>query len=124
MARRRGCKRKIGADEKRLPPAVLLCAPVAAFAQNSPEKLCGSFENPTPASAWLTDRSGTWTIVVQGGHQADGDWANFAPAQKVRTNGDYGHGCACIEALVDRAFHHLDQALSAPVRRLPSRPSA
>jgi Protein of unknown function (DUF4087) len=75
MARRRGCKRKIGADEKRLPPAVLLCAPVAAFAQNSPEKLCGSFENPTPASAWLTDRSGTWTIVVQGGRQAYGDWA-------------------------------------------------
>ena len=57
---------------------------------------CGWFENPTPANAWLTDRHGEWTIGVQGGHQAEGDWPRFAPYRWVRTNGNYGYGCACI----------------------------
>ena len=98
--------------------AVLLCAPVAALAQNSPEKLCGWFDNPTPANAWLTDRLGTWTIGVQGGRQVDGDWPDFAPAQWVRTNGDHGYGCACIEAMIDRASLQIIEINSAKPRPL------
>src|SRR5690348_8019506 len=56
---------------------------------------CGWFYNPTPGNAWLFDRDGEWTIGVQGGPQADGDWPNFRE-QWVETNGGYGYGCGCF----------------------------
>ena len=66
------------------------------------ETRCGWFSNPTPANAWLDDKDGQWTIGVQGGRQADGDWPDFKPGEWVRTNGNYGYGCACLQARVDR----------------------
>ncbi|QDH71808.1 DUF4087 domain-containing protein [Lysobacter alkalisoli] len=66
------------------------------------ETRCGWFENPTPGNAWLTDRDRTWTIAMQGGAQAEGDWPGFDDEQWVATNGPhYGYGCACMSVTVD-----------------------
>lgn len=66
------------------------------------ETRCGWFSNPTPANAWLIDKDGEWTIGVQGGHQADGDWPEFKPSQWIETNGHYGYGCACMKVDVNK----------------------
>lgn len=71
------------------------------------ETRCGWFSNPTPANISLYDRHGEWIIGVQGGYQVedDWDWPVFAPRQWVRTNGNYGYGCACLSVRVNRGNH-------------------
>lgn len=49
----------------------------ALSAGNRLETRCGWFANPTPANAWLLDRHGQWTIGLQGGYQAEGNWPNY-----------------------------------------------
>jgi hypothetical protein len=106
---------------------VLLVVAVVAVAQRtSPNAAgsgalktrCGWFSNPTPANAWLYDRDGEWTIGVQGGHQAEGNWPNFKSAQWVRTNGDYGYGCACFQLRLDKQTHNILEIKSARARPL------
>lgn len=82
---------------------------IAASQSDSLENRCGWFSNPTPGNLWLNDRDGEWTIGVQGGHQADGDWEwpDFNPSQWVKTNGEYGYGCACFKLRVDHPTHHV-----------------
>lgn len=82
------------------------------------ETRCGWFSNPTPANAWLFDRAGEWTIGVQGGHQAEGDWPNFKSTQWVRTNGNYGYGCACFRLRVDPQTHNVLEIKSARAQSL------
>jgi len=82
------------------------------------ETRCGWFSNPTPANAWLLDRDGEWTISVQGGHQAEGDWPEFKPAQWVKTNVNYGYGCACMQVLVNRQTKEVLEIRSAKARPL------
>lgn len=65
------------------------------------ENRCGWFVNPTPANAWLNDKDGEWTVSVQGGYQAEGDWGDFPDDRWVKTNGNYGYGCACMKVRVD-----------------------
>src|SRR5688572_20329164 len=65
------------------------------------EKRCGWIDNPTPANWWLTDKDGEWIIGTQGGRQAEGDLPSFSDANWVKTNGNYGYGCACLMAKVD-----------------------
>ena len=73
-----------------------------------PATRCGWFENPTPGNAWLNDRDGSWTIGIQGGPQADGEWPGFDDAQWIVTNGSsYGYGCACMSVTVDAAGHRI-----------------
>lgn len=72
-----------------------------ADAQGRFQLRCGWFSNPTPANAWLIDKDGEWTIGIQGGYQAEGDWPDIPDAQWVKTNVHYGYGCACIRASVD-----------------------
>jgi hypothetical protein len=81
------------------------------------ELRCGWFSNPTPGNASLFDRHGEWVIGVQGGHQANGDWPEFAPDQWVETNVHYGHGCACLKVTVNRSTHEVVEIKSA--RPLP-----
>jgi len=69
-------------------------------AQPRVELRCGWFSNPTPANAWLIDRDGEWTIGIQGGYQAEGDWPDTG--KWVKTNVHYGYGCTCVKAMVDR----------------------
>ena len=87
----------------------------------TPEKLetrCGWFSNPTPANAWLYDRDGEWTIGIQMGYQAEGDWPNFSPRQWIKTNVHYGYGCACLKVQVDRSTKRVIKIESARARPL------
>lgn len=99
--------------------AVLLTTrPGTATATVAAETRCGWFSNPTPANASLHDREGEWVIGVQGGQQADGDWPSFSPKQWVKTNGNYGHGCACLNVEVDRESGRVLKINSARARPL------
>lgn len=82
------------------------------------ETRCGWFSNPTPGNAWLQDRYGEWTIGVQGGHQAEGDWPTFNSRQWVRTNGSYGYGCACMQVRVNKQTHEVLEIKSSHARML------
>ena len=93
-------------------------SPFAAAAPDVPRKRCGWFQNPTPSNAWLVDRDGEWTIAIQGGHQADGEWPEFAAHQWVPTNGYYGYGCACLRLVADPESHKVLRILRAAARPL------
>ena len=83
----------------------------SAFAQNKIEKRCGWISNPTPANHWISDADGTWTIGVQGGYQADGiENIDFPAAESdkyVRTNGNYGYFCGCVDVETTRTASEL-----------------
>ena len=81
---------------------------------------CEWFENLTPANASLTDRDGEWNLGVQGGYQAEGDWPEFEPSDWVRTNGNYGYGCACMNVVTNPAAHQVTKILSSSARTLQS----
>ena len=87
-------------------------------ASQKPETRCGWFSNPTPGNAWLYDRDGEWTIGVQMGYQAEGDWPEFSPKQWVETNVHYGYGCACLKVQVDRSAKTIIKIESARARPL------
>lgn len=71
--------------------------------ENKIENRCGWYENPTPGNHWLTDKDGEWTIGTQGGFQADGDYPpEFSDDQWVKTNVNYGYGCACLRVQTDK----------------------
>lgn len=82
------------------------------------ETRCGWFSNPTPANAWLWDREAEWTIGVQGGFQAEGEWPTFKPTQWVRQNRNYGYGCACLQVRVDKQTHEVLEIKSSRARPL------
>ena len=79
---------------------------------------CGWFDNPTPGNAWLHDRDGTWAIAIQGGYEAQGDWPEFKDSQWVPANGPHGHGCACLQAVVEAKTGRIVRILSANARPL------
>jgi hypothetical protein len=97
---------------------LLLGLSSASAQQDGLETRCGWFSNPTPANAWLADKDGEWIIGVQGGRQADGDWPDFKPAEWVRTNGNYGYGCACLRVKADRKTLDILEIKSAHARPL------
>ncbi|MBX9399701.1 DUF4087 domain-containing protein [Lysobacter sp. BMK333-48F3] len=74
---------------------------------------CGWFINPTPGNAWLYDRDAEWTIGLQGGHQAEGDWPAIAQDQWVETNRHYGYGCACMRVIADDRTKDVQRIVSA-----------
>ncbi|MDN3573357.1 DUF4087 domain-containing protein [Methylobacterium longum] len=84
-----------------------LCPGLTSAMAAKDEVRCGWFDNPSPGNATLYDRDGEWTVAMQGGHQAEGDWPpNFAPAHYVKSrNASYGYGCACFTATFDKAEH-------------------
>ena len=102
---------------------ILETAGVHSGASNSPltilsETRCGWFSNPTPANASLYDRDAEWIIGVQGGHQAEGDWPEFASGQWVKTNGNYGYGWACMRVQTNGKTHEVSTIESAQARAL------
>lgn len=84
------------------------------------ETRCGWFVNPTPANIWLLDRDAEWTIGVQGGYQIENErnWPAFKPRQWVRTNGNYGYGCACMQVRVNKETHEVLEIKSSRARPL------
>ena len=113
--------------------AALIAASAIALpssAQRPPERRCGWLQNPTPANWWLVDRDGEWILGVQGGYQAPGmdEMPDMSTRGWVRTNGNYGYGCACMSVTTDRRSGRVTRLFSAtPVplrqcradRRLP-----
>jgi hypothetical protein len=106
-----------------------LLAAVVAFGSGGPAKSealvvapselrCGWFSNPTPGNASLHDADAEWIIGVQGGHQAEGDWPTFGRGQWVKTNVNYGYGCACMRVRADRRAHEVLEIESANARPL------
>lgn len=97
-------------------------AGAAAAGKNAVENRCGWFVNPTPGNAWLIDRDGEWTIAVQGGPQAEGDWPpNFPAKQWVPLDDSgrgYGHGCACLRVRTDRGEQRITRIVSSQAKPL------
>jgi hypothetical protein len=91
-------------------------APASSTPSLAPATRCGWFVNPTPGNASLIDRDGEWIVGVQGGHQADGDWPEFADDQWISTNRNYGYGCACMRVVADPKSHEIQKILKASVR--------
>jgi hypothetical protein len=91
---------------------------VIAASDPKPELRCGWFSNPTPANAWLIDRDGEWTIGIQGGFTADGDWPDFSDKEWVETNGPHGYGCACMKVTIDHKTRHVTRIFEAYPRPL------
>jgi hypothetical protein len=85
---------------------------------NKIENRCGWFSNPTPANAWLNDKDGEWLIGVQGGYQAEGDWPDFSDDKWVKTNVNYGYGCACLRVKVDYKNKKILEIVSAIAKPL------
>ncbi|MCA1589275.1 MAG: DUF4087 domain-containing protein [Acidobacteria bacterium] len=84
------------------------------------ETRCGWYENPTPGNVWFRDRDGEWTIGIQGGYQVEGEWDGpyFKDSQWVRTNVNYGYGCACMRLRVDKNTKRVVEIKSATARPL------
>lgn len=85
--------------------------------ESKPETRCGWIANPTPANWWLNDSTGEWTISVQGGYQAEGtdnipDFGN----KWIKTNGNYGYGCACMKVTTDKSEMKILDISSVTVR--------
>ena len=79
--------------------AGLLLAPGLAAAENR----CGWIHNPTPGNWWLTDRDGQWIMMTQGSYEAPGmeNIGDISAGDYVRTNGNYGYACGCMEVDTD-----------------------
>lgn len=99
-----------------LPSAPAL--PVVEAAAVAAVSRCGWFVNPTPGNAWLIDGAGEWTIGVQGGFQARGNWPSFSAARWVETNGSYGYGCACMKVDSNARNMRITRIYSASSRPL------
>lgn len=82
---------------------LLLALPISAI---SAEKRCGWLENPSPANLWLIDSESEWTISIQGRGFINEDSIEKMPSieenEFVRTNGNYGFSCVCLNVKTDR----------------------
>lgn len=90
--------------------------PLVALPAHAAEKRCGYLENPTPGNWWLTDRDGQWIMGTQGSEPAVGmetmSQSLFGKGW-VRTNGSYGHRCACLTVDTDRRNSRITRVRSA-----------
>lgn len=80
---------------------VLFClAALVAVPAHAIENRCGWLVNPTPGNLWLDDSEGTWILLSQGmPDEALGmeNIPDFSVREFVKTNGNYGYGCACLK---------------------------
>jgi hypothetical protein len=103
-------------------PALLLAAASAAPApQSAPagsEKRCGWVVNPTPGNLWLIDGGQRWNtgwlVSSQGGYRASGIdvLPDMTTRGWVKTNGNYGYGCGCMQVRVDRRNRQIARVYS------------
>lgn len=99
-----------------------------SFSSIGSELRCGWLQNPSPANQWINDKDGTWDISMQGGFISDGieNLKDFPDNEFVRTNGNYGYGCACVKVDVDPAKKKVIKIYSAktlPLARCQSDPT-
>ncbi|WP_407364492.1 DUF4087 domain-containing protein (plasmid) [Pseudomonas luteola] len=88
---------------RRLLTIILLALPMSVM---SAEKRCGWLENPTPANLWLIDKDSEWTLSIQGSGFINEDSMDKMPTidekEFVRTNGNYGFSCVCLNVKTDK----------------------
>lgn len=84
-------------------PAIISCVLTMTLPAFAIETRCGWLQNPTPANWFLKDSEGSWTISAQGGYQARGmeNIPDLERAEYVKTNGNYGYTCACLQVGTD-----------------------
>lgn len=102
--------------------AALPASTVESRGAAATERRCGWLHNSTPGNWWLVDRHGEWLIGAQGGYQAPGmdNVPDMSGRGWVRTNGNYGYGCACMEVRTDprsRRVTRIRSATPLPLRR-------
>lgn len=85
------------------------CVALASAQGASAEMRCGWLENPTPGNWWLVDKDASWTLMAQGGYEADGmDMiGDISAGDYVATNGNYGYACACLDVMTDAANNRV-----------------
>jgi hypothetical protein len=76
------------------------------------ETRCGWLANPTPGNYFLFDGNGPesgWTISAQGGYEAVGadKIPDISAKEYVKTNGEYGYGCACLSVDADKKTERI-----------------
>lgn len=90
----------------RLIPAIISSLVLLNLPAYGIETRCGWLKNPTPANWYLKDSEGTWTISTQGegGDRASGmeNIPDLEGTEYVKTNGNYGYTCACLQVGTDR----------------------
>jgi hypothetical protein len=76
---------------------------IVAIPAKAVETRCGWLFNPTPRNWYLIDKDGSWIISMQGGYEAQGidNLPTYNEKEYVKTNGYYGDGCACMDAVTD-----------------------
>ena len=119
-------KKNIAAPVLLIAYCLLMAATILAYGQSKPpvdkqfKTRCGWYENPTPNNVWLADRDGEWTIETQGGHHIDSPWEapNFKRGQWVKTNREYGYGCACMRVRVNYETMEVVEIDSSQARPL------
>ncbi|NOT86410.1 MAG: DUF4087 domain-containing protein [Methylococcaceae bacterium] len=90
-----------------------------ALADATPELRCGWFENSSPGNASLTDKDGEWTIAVQGGYEAKGDWPTFKKLDWVSSGaGSYGYGCVCLKVTTNSESQEIVEIFKAIPKKL------
>lgn len=96
---------------------ILIILLTISFSSIGSELRCGWLQNPTPSNQWITDKDGTWDISMQGRFTSEGveHIKDFPDDEFVRTNGNYGYGCACIRADVDRDSKKVIKIYSSKV---------
>ncbi|WP_416422700.1 DUF4087 domain-containing protein [Pseudomonas sp. App30] len=106
----------------RIPGSVALLAvslmPLAHAEEATQERLCGWYENPTPRVINLIDHEGSWKVATADGYSAPGQKPIFRASQWIRTNGDYGYGCACLSGDIDEQTHTVNAIATATARTL------
>lgn len=92
-------------------PIILSSLFTLTLPANAQETRCGWLANPTPANWFLKDTEGTWTLSVQGGYQASGmeNIPDLDGPEYVRTNGNYGYTCACLDVNTDSSQMRITQ---------------
>lgn len=97
----------------------LVAATASGKAPDGIENRCGWFVNPSPGNASLLDRDGEWTVAMQGGHQAEGDWPSIDKKQWVAYGGSgYGYGCTCMRVVTDAEDDTIKRIVSSQSKPL------
>lgn len=100
--------------------AMAVSASLLAGSALAKETRCGWLQNPTPGNLWLDDSQGTWVLSTQGSDEEALGMENigdFSTRDYVRTNGNYGYACACMDVETDAAADRITAVYS--FRQLP-----
>ena len=89
--------------------AIISCFFIVALPAKAVETRCGWLLVPTPGNRYLIYKDGTWTIGAPGGYQAKGieNIPNSDGKEVVRTNGNYGYNCTCLNVTVNSNLRRI-----------------